>query len=167
MDPSQNSDPSVTYSLEVDRAGCSKDPQINLTYDERYINTGSIGISEWAMQDDSDVLDELIALPHYADQVGRDYHAKKQAKMYNLWVRPTIPYQLQCESSVPRQTVANILNGHYLTKDASLKGDHTVKRLCWVMIIFTPIFLILAIYFEWYNKQWVSLVVVFTTLVVC
>ena len=65
VDPSQNSDPSVTYSLEVDRAGCSKDPQINLTYDERYINTGSIGISEWAMQDDSDVLDKLIALPHY------------------------------------------------------------------------------------------------------
>ena len=87
--------------------------------------------------------------------------------MYKLWARPTIPYQLQCESSVPRKTVVKILDSQYLMQDASLKGDHTVKRLCWIMIIFTPIFLILAIYFEWYNKQWESLVVVFTTLVIC
>jgi hypothetical protein len=44
------------------------------------------------MQDDSGVIENLLSLPHYADEVGQDYQAEKEAKMYKLWIRPTIPY---------------------------------------------------------------------------
>ena len=49
------------------------------------------------MQEDNDIIEKLISLPHYRDEVGDDYHAMKESKIYKLWVRPTILYQLQCE----------------------------------------------------------------------
>ena len=76
--PNENSDPIASYPLEIDQGGCTKDSQINKTNDERYIDTGSIGISEWDMQDDNDIIEKLISLPHYSDEVGDDYHAQKE-----------------------------------------------------------------------------------------
>ena len=60
-----------------------------------------------------------------------------------------------------------MFTGHYLTEDISFKGDNTIKKLCFVVIIFTPVCLIGAVYFEWYNKSWENLIVVFTCLVIC
>ena len=62
--PKENSHPTIAYPLEVDSDGCTKDNQIDKTFDERYIDTGSVGISEWDMQDDSDVIANLLSLPH-------------------------------------------------------------------------------------------------------
>ena len=68
---------------------------------------------------------------------------------------------------MPTNVVSDMFKGHYLTDDMANMGDGTIKKICIIIIIFTPVCLIGAIYFEWYNKQWESLVVVFATLIIC
>jgi hypothetical protein len=94
---------STFYPLENDRnaANCSIVDQFNERYDTRYVNMG-IKVSEYDVQDESGVLDDLEDLPNYSKYVTST--AKKNVK-YTFWSRSTISWKLECDATHSRDSV--------------------------------------------------------------
>ncbi len=79
------------------------------TFDDRFIDTG-IQISEYDLQKESGVLAVIQELP-----MGKEYLEsvldEKQSNIYKLWIRPTIPWKLECEGiAATRADIMQILS---------------------------------------------------------
>ena len=98
----------VFYPLERDRLiqDCQDVEQFSERYDTRYTDLG-LEITEYDVQDESEVLDTLEDLPNYSLYVSSN--AKKNIE-YGFWARSTIPWSLECEDTHPRDQVIAAAN---------------------------------------------------------
>ena len=64
-------------------------------------------ISEYDVQDESDVYDDLEDLPNFSMYVSKT--VKKQIK-YKFWSRTTIPWSINCDDTHPRYSVVAAAN---------------------------------------------------------
>ena len=93
----------VFYPLELDRKieDCREIAQFSESYDSRYTDLG-FKISEYDVQEESDVLDTLEDLPNFSLYVTDSI---KKSIEYGFWSRATIPWSLECEETHPRDSV--------------------------------------------------------------
>lgn len=133
------------YPLENDilTKGCRIVSQFNTFVDDRYTDLGR-KISEYDVQEESDVLDTLEDLPNYSLYVTSS--AKKQI-MYGFWSRPAISWNLSCESEHSRDSVIQAAS---FEKDKEGLGEAWVIGLLsigyGVGIAVSSIFLVLYCY---------------------
>ena len=97
------------------------------------------------MQEASGVIDTLESLPLYESYAG-DYEQIKEAKIYKLWVRPTIPWKLECE--LPRSEAIELIEGSSGDYTEIASGDKKNRMVAIFLIISTVICLIGACCFE-------------------
>ena len=77
---------------------CTFNEQHSKNYDDRYSEVGW-NITEYEMQQRSGVLDSVRELPLYSHYVPDPEQSKKQ-KVYKLWKRNTLKWQLECEGTM-------------------------------------------------------------------
>ena len=93
------------YPLEKDRKNtdCRQFKQFHEQYDTRYASMG-YSISEYDVQEESEVLVDLNGLPLYSTLV---HDENKKNIDYGFWTRPTIAWKLSCDDDHTRQSVVN------------------------------------------------------------
>ena len=63
--------------------------------------------------------------------MGTDYEKKKDDKVYKMWVRPTIPWKLECEQSKPKSVALDAMLG----AEASEMGlDRCNSAIMWIAL---------------------------------
>ena len=98
MNPSQNSmyDGFVPFEAERGFNTCEKSVTNGLTYDPRYEKTG-IDVNLYELHEDNGVMNSLRTAFRSSFDFQREAQ-KRQRQNLNLWTRPTLSWDLQCEA---------------------------------------------------------------------
>lgn len=90
------------YPVEIDGNNtCSTDPVSRIEFDDRY-RKADYQISEYEIQKDSGVYAALVGAPSVKKYLTDSPLKTKIETLYNLWVRPTLGWKVECDADDKR-----------------------------------------------------------------